>query len=492
MATEQQFQLPNGQLLDAQTITNLYLYSQETTPIHNELLNSNLIRPELDFSSVPQGATNFSSILPANADVANIIVDSVPYMAAGPGRFANASQFDLVRAFFGLGSEEMLTENGKNFLDESATLPPGTYTKQRIDDELFQGRLRGFSSSLELRNYRDDLSETDADGNGVSEYAELVYVWNSTAFAIDDNARFVVNPNGTREIQDFVIQPNLFQNPLSRENFDFATANPIVEAGSELLLEPLVDPSNIGRQVFIDFYNRQNLPKHDPDQLFSPGVYRASDFQQDLLAQANNFDPTSVGVIPQVRNQAFKLFEDGVNKFVFNDKPIFYGTVADDVLSARNLVNAQAEFAELNLREVSFSNGLVLLGGQGNDSLKGDAFAFGNFFGGTDDILVGHEQNDSLDGGGGEDIAVYFDSYTDSNGNLNYDIDINTDNEITTITHLNSGIDGTDTLKNIEWAEFKDGQQILETIPFMDMEVMILSLLGREKIGLMVEQILIR
>ena len=247
MAIEQQFQLPNGQLLDAETITNLYLYSQETTPIDYELLNSELIRPELDLSSVPQGATDFSSILPTNADVANILVDAVPYMSAGPGRFAIGSQFDLVRAFFGLGKDEMLTENGKNFLDESVTLPPGTYTKKDIDDLLFQGNLEGFSSSLELRNYRDNLSTTDADGNGVSEYAELVYIWNSTAFAISDNARFVVDPNGTKEIQDFVIEPNLFENPQFRENFDFATANPIVEAGSELILEPLVDPSNIGR-----------------------------------------------------------------------------------------------------------------------------------------------------------------------------------------------------------------------------------------------------
>jgi hypothetical protein len=94
--TNYQFQLPNGQLLDAETITNLYLYSQETTPVDDELLDSNLIRPELDFSNVPDDATNFSSILPADAKAANILVDAVPYMSMGAGRFANGSQFDLV------------------------------------------------------------------------------------------------------------------------------------------------------------------------------------------------------------------------------------------------------------------------------------------------------------------------------------------------------------------------------------------------------------
>lgn len=208
MASEQQFQLPSGQLLDAETITNLYLYSQETTPVEDELLNSNLIRPDLDVSSVPQDATDFSSILPADAKVANILVDAVPYMSTGAGRFANGSQFDLVSAFLGVPKAAMRTENGRNFLNDSAILTPGrTYTKKEIDDILFQGKLGGYSSSFEARNYRDALSATDADGNGVSEYDELVYIWNSSSFSISDTAKFVVNPDGTREIQDFVIQP---------------------------------------------------------------------------------------------------------------------------------------------------------------------------------------------------------------------------------------------------------------------------------------------
>lgn len=84
-------------------------------------------------SNLTQRSTDFSGILPANADVANIAIDAVPYMSSGPGRFANGSQFDLVRAFFSLGKDEMLTDNGRNFLDESVTLPPGTYTKEDIN-----------------------------------------------------------------------------------------------------------------------------------------------------------------------------------------------------------------------------------------------------------------------------------------------------------------------------------------------------------------------
>jgi hypothetical protein len=83
MATEQQFQLSNGQLLDAEIITNLYLYSQTTTPVGDKLLSSDHIRPELDLSSVTDADTDFSGVLPANADVANIAVDAVLYMSTG-------------------------------------------------------------------------------------------------------------------------------------------------------------------------------------------------------------------------------------------------------------------------------------------------------------------------------------------------------------------------------------------------------------------------
>ncbi|WP_036486614.1 VWA domain-containing protein [Myxosarcina sp. GI1] len=92
-----------------------------------------------------------------------------------------------------------------------------------------------------------------------------------------------------------------------------------------------------------------------------------------------------------------------------------------------------------------------LLGGDGSDVLEGRV---------GDDTLNGGADNDNLDGGKGEDTAVYFDSYTDANGNLNYDLTTNTNSKITTVEHLNNGIDGTDTLENVEWAEFKGGQQI--------------------------------
>ena len=90
----------------------------------------------------------------------------------------------------------------------------------------------------------------------------------------------------------------------------------------------------------------------------------------------------------------------------------------------------------------------VLEGLGGNDHLIGDYFSW---FSGND-TLDGGKGNDTLDGGKGEDIAIYSGNYKDYKLTLS-----KADFKTVTITH-NSGTqeDGTDTLTNIEFAQFKD------------------------------------
>ena len=81
-----------------------------------------------------------------------------------------------------------------------------------------------------------------------------------------------------------------------------------------------------------------------------------------------------------------------------------------------------------------------LLGGDNNDELKGQR---GN------DILDGGAGNDALDGGADEDTAVF----SDNIGNYEYSID----NDTITLDHFQgTQTDGTDTLTNIEFAQFSD------------------------------------
>ena len=102
-----------------------------------------------------------------------------------------------------------------------------------------------------------------------------------------------------------------------------------------------------------------------------------------------------------------------------------------------------------------------LSGGEGNDHLFGDADAdtlFGgigddHLYGGEhDDVLSGGAGYDTLDGGSGNDDVATFTGSCDE-----YDIS-NQDGQIT-ITHARGSMqDGTDTLIDVEFAQFVDGE----------------------------------
>ncbi len=89
----------------------------------------------------------------------------------------------------------------------------------------------------------------------------------------------------------------------------------------------------------------------------------------------------------------------------------------------------------------------------GNDNLSGESPQY--FYSGGNDTLDGGTGNDSLDGRKGEDKAVFTDNFE------NYDVQTTGIlTKTTTITHKNNGVDGVDTLKNIEWGIFNG-----ETVP---------------------------
>ena len=97
-----------------------------------------------------------------------------------------------------------------------------------------------------------------------------------------------------------------------------------------------------------------------------------------------------------------------------------------------------------------------IIGNGGNDYLYGDG-ADDRLEGGEgNDILIGGQDNDELNGGIGEDVAVFLDSFE----NYEYEISESTFGGYDSITFTHPE-DGTDTLKNIEWAEF--GREQVDT-----------------------------
>lgn len=116
------------------------------------------------------------------------------------------------------------------------------------------------------------------------------------------------------------------------------------------------------------------------------------------------------------------------------------GDADDDVFtSIENLTGS-------NFDDFLFGDGgrNQLVGLAGNDQLDGGADV---------DYLTGGAGNDAIDGGWGWDYAIY-------SGNQDQ-YGINTVGGVTTLTHLNGGSDGIDTLVNVEVLRFADGDLLL-------------------------------
>ena len=96
----------------------------------------------------------------------------------------------------------------------------------------------------------------------------------------------------------------------------------------------------------------------------------------------------------------------------------------------------------------------ILLGSEGNDTIegsKGNDVLIGDQITANNDLLDGGEGDDILDGSGGEDTAVFNDNFE------NYEYFIDPDTEVITFTHTEgTETDGSDTLTNVELAQFSD------------------------------------
>lgn len=122
----------------------------------------------------------------------------------------------------------------------------------------------------------------------------------------------------------------------------------------------------------------------------------------------------------------------GVSPVGLHPGNIIAGSIGNDTLDAFQNRDPDLLFAEQDI---------LLLGLEGDDIINGNV---------EDDIIVGGKGNDTIDGGFGEDIVIFSDRFK------NYDYSILEDGTITFSHMRGTRKDGTDTLKNIELARFKD------------------------------------
>ena len=323
----------------AEQITNLYLYGQENGPA--DLTDSNLIRSD-------------------EARIAPLEQDIVSYMTTGPGRFAIGSQFALVRDFF----------EPDFFGMPAPVIPPGTYTQRSLAAQLGVD-VEGNFSYLLIFHERDFADATP-------DYAERTYIWNSVAFQIDDSARFIVDADGTKHIENFVILPYL--NNGKMENFDFNSTDTIAALGG-LSLQPDLDPSKIGRTVNFAFTG-----------VISPKSYTSANYEQDKLLATTWDHPGLSTLLDAIRGLEDKLFSESVAPALVGNQPVIYGTTGNDSLSWL-LLNDHKYLGD------DIANGIIFVAGSGADDITTSDYDDTLIGGSGADTFFARSGNEFLDGG---------------------------------------------------------------------------------------------
>lgn len=343
----------------AVNITNLYLYGSFAKPA--DLRNEELIRDQ-------------DTTTPAT-------VDTSEYMGpGGPGRFAVGPKFELISRFF----------------DPFTTLAPGVYSKSDLAGQF------GLTSIF-------ITIQQSLVADGIDDYLDRSYIWNSTGFKIVDNADFVVTQDGRRYIENYAVVP------LGGENFDFVGSG--LSNFVNPTLEYLVDPSGIGRTINIAFNG--NVVTRS---------YSFENYQADL-EYVNTWQLGAVGRLV-TEGPAFidSLWERGSTNTVIGNKPVRYGSLQNDLLSASRFIghNKFGPLAE---------NGVIFVAGAGDDTVMGQDGDDEIHGGDGDDQLEGHGGEDSIRGGNGNDSisggegadslwgGVGNDRFEVQNGDLIYDID---------------------------------------------------------------------
>ena len=265
------------------------------------------------------------------------------------------------------------------------------------------------------------------------------------------------------------------------DNFDFrGGAGPINDLANTVLL-PAYDPYGLGtdpttngqnREVPIKFTTSTNGRTYGTSSdLYSHSDWLADDLYEvarvSIQGTASGAAKLALGIsqflnpvsttlaglyLRNIDSDPFFRYERGNSK-------VIYGTPdSDDIGVFRDIgieFNGSNPFAVPNTPSLS---NLLMVGGDGNDTITsyavGDELLGGNDTdilngGGGDDTLNGGSDNDSLNGGTEEDIAIFTDDFE------NYDYLISEDGKTITFSHTRgTQEDGEDTLRNIEFAQF--------------------------------------
>lgn len=334
--------------LTAETITNLYLFGRKTTPSFEELRDN-------------------PSILDRE-DIEIYIGDMDSYMKTF-GRFANASRIEVVQKFFGDFGKDL--EKGKRY-------------EFSIDD----------IGGKRVYNFK----QVDFKGENEKEWAERAYIFNSQNYFLTKNAKFIIDENGNKYIENFALMPG-------KEDFDFDGGDWMTNIGNSYL-EGDIDPYRFGKSIEITYPDSSNNEKGSDYNKYGLGKkYNLEDYNKDIIRYNKEDHGTYWGLEKPMKELVESLWNAGVIKYTDGEgRTIIYGSNRHDQLSIAKLLGKIKDYYSWNQ-----DKGVAFVGWKNNDILTGTP---------QGDILYGGEGSDTLNGGNGYDIyhADENDTINDSDG----------------------------------------------------------------------------
>jgi len=329
------------------------------------------------------------------------------------GRFAHAAAAPVVEAFFsGNLSSSWGTADANGVI--------------RLTVNQYLARIGGNSETINIQvnNYTTGTYELD--------YGTRAFVWGQVAFTLSGNTTFVWD-NGALRIDDLAILPY-------DENFDFQSDNPLVQALNSTILQPKIDPQEIGRRINLFFDNADKVAWETSSAVDG---YTIQTYNADLLRIEAEVNPLGIGNLEAAYHQLVEDLESaGVIEYERDGKDIIYDSPRQDLIAAPD-------------------DAAILVGGAGNDKLTGSAEGDIIYGGVGTDTLTGGAGNDTIDGGEGDDTAIFSGRCTE------YDFVVSGSgaSRTVTVTHARGSMaDGTDVLTGVEWAQLPNGERIDLTV----------------------------
>ncbi|MEG3882918.1 hypothetical protein QT971_01740, partial [Microcoleus sp. herbarium19] len=329
-------------------------------------------------TSSPLSPDYNSHIRPFGSTPEPIPYDMSDYMENGGGRYAYPSLFSAVEKFF----------------DFTIDIPNGTYNYSTTNGTITNGSGLGFGDEdfkVEISQYGTDISSAD--------HAERSYIFGSTGFAIKSITFEVGSIGGisgrNRTITQMDVRP-------FTDDFNFNSNSFVAILANTTIFKPLFDPYNLSlnrEPVYINFEGSQGklyqnyryfenfLGDEFVNELKVSKKGTASGIAKDAAGIALLTATDGIPYLNNIKSDQFLSYKRG-------DLQVIYGTPGDDNLN---------RFSVKPLPHLVPLSGYLIVGGIGNDTLKGDLFADEIQAGDGNDYGEGGSNDDKFYGGTGND-----------------------------------------------------------------------------------------